>query len=374
MGWRVSTPAPDFAVIGGGIIGCAIARALAARGADRIVVLERGQPGAEASGAAAGVLAVASSRAPRGVVFDLKRASAALFPALAAELGSETGIDVEYSTAGLLDLAFSSREAEQLDRLVARRREQGFRIDLLDADGVRRDYPQVNPAVRRGAHFADDCAVNNTRMVEALQASAAARGVTFCTGAAVTRVDSDRGRVTAIEAGGERWSPGHVIVAAGAWSAAVGALFGVKIPVRVDRGEMMAVRPTAPLPLTLSWRDGYLVPRANGEVLIGSTSTRGASEKIVTAGAAAILLGRAVRMVPGLADAAVVRSWAGLRPLSTLRRPIIGPLRGFANVTLACGHHRSGILLAPITAQLVAELVLHQATTIPIQPFCYRPR
>ena len=366
--------APDFAVIGGGIIGCAIARALAVGGAGRIVVFERGQPGGEASGAAAGVLAVASSRAPRGVVFDLKRASAALFPALAAELGGETSIDVEYSTAGLLDLAFSSREAEQLDRLAARRREQGFRVELLDADGVRRDYPQVNPAVRRGARFADECAVNNTRLVEALHASAAARGVTFRTGTAVTRVDSDRGRATAIEAGGERWSPGHVIVAAGAWTAAVGALLGAKIPVRVDRGEMMAVRPEAPLPLMLSWGDGYLVPRANGEVLIGSTSTRGANEKVVTAGAAATLLGRAVRMVPGLADAAVVRSWAGFRPLSTLRRPIIGPLRGFANVTLACGHHRSGILLAPITAQLVAELVLRQATSIPIQPFCYRPR
>ena len=113
-------------------------------------------PAREASGAAAGVLAVASSRAPRGVLFELKRASAALFPALAAELREETGIDVEYSTAGLLDLAFTSRDAEQLDRLVARRREQGFAVELLDADSVRARHPEVNPAVRRGAWFADD--------------------------------------------------------------------------------------------------------------------------------------------------------------------------------------------------------------------------
>jgi glycine oxidase len=137
---------------------------------------------------------------------------------------------------------------------------------------------------------------------------------------------------------------------------------------------MAAVRPRAPLALTLSWGDGYLVPRRDGEVLIGSTSARGATEKVVTASAAAVLLGRAVRMVPALADAALVRTWAGLRPLSTLRRPIIAPLRGFTNVTLACGHHRSGILLAPITAQLVAELLLRDATSIPLQPFCYRPR
>jgi glycine oxidase len=368
------TLTPDVAIIGGGIIGCAIARALAQRGAGRIIVLERGQLGAEASNAAAGVLAVASSRAPRGVLFELKRASAALFPALAADLEEETGVDVEYSTAGLLDLAFTSREAEALDRLVERRREQGFNIDLLDGDAVRARHAEVNPAIRRGAWFAADRAVNNTRLVEALHVSARARGVEFRLDSAVTRVETQRERVTAVEAGGERLVPGHLIVAAGAWSAAVGALFGVRIPVRTDRGEMVAVRPRTPLGVTLSWRDGYLVPRADGEVLVGSTSLRGATDKLVSAGAAATLLGRAVRMMPALGNAPLVRSWAGLRPLSTLRRPIIGPLRGFANVTLACGHHRSGILLAPITAQLVAELLLDQATTIPIHPFCYRPR
>jgi glycine oxidase len=374
MAWPVPSATPDFAIIGGGIIGCAVARALAIGGASRVVVIERGEPGAEASSAAAGVLAVASSRAPRGVLFDLKRASATLFSALAEQLREETGIDVEYSTAGLLDLAFTSRDAEQLDRLVARRREQGFTIELLDAEAVRARHAEVNPAVRRGAWFADDCAVNNGRLVEALHASARAHGVEFRLGAPVTRIEARSGRVLGVEAGGERVAPAHLIVAAGAWSAEVGALLGVKIPVRSDRGEMIAVRPRTPLGLTLSWRDGYLVPRRDGEVLIGSTSTRGATEKCVTARGAAALLDRAVRMVPALADATVIRTWAGLRPLSTLRRPIIGPLRGFANVTLACGHHRSGILLAPITAQLVADLLLRGATDISLQPFCYRPR
>ena len=374
MAWPVRSATPDFAIIGGGIIGCAAARALAIGGAGRVLVIERGEPGAEASSAAAGVLAVASSRAPRGVLFDLKRASAALFPALAERLREETGIDVEYSTAGLLDLAFTSRDAEQLDRLVARRREQRFAIELLDADAVRARHAEVNPAVRRGAWFADDRAVNNGRLVAALYASARARGVEFRVGSPVTRIDTQAGRVLAVEAGGDRIVPGQLIVAAGAWSAEVGALLGVKIPVRSDRGEMIAVRPRAPLGLTLSWRDGYLVPRRDGEVLIGSTSTRGATEKCVTARGAAVLLDRAVRMMPALADATVVRTWAGLRPLSALRRPIIGSLRGFANVTLACGHHRSGILLAPITAQLVAELLLKGATSMSLQPFCYRPR
>src|SRR5262249_23641286 len=273
-----------------------------------------------------------------------------------------------------LDLAFSSRDAELLDRLVARRQEQGFAVELLDADSVRARHPEVNPAVRRGAWFADDRAVNNVRLAEALHASARAHGVEVRTGAAVTRLVAQHQRVAALEAGGESFVPGHLIVAAGAWAAEIGGLLGVKIPVRADRGEMAAVRPAAPLALTLSWHDGYLVPRRNGEVLIGSTSARGVTEKLVTARAAATLLGRAVRMVPALADAALVRTCAGLGPLSPLRRPIIGPPRGFANLTLAIGHPRSGILLAPITAKLVAELLLHDSPSIPLQPFCYRPR
>lgn len=365
---------PDVAVVGGGIIGCAIARVLARRGAGRVVVIERGAVGQEASAAAAGLLVVTSSRAPRGVLFDLKRAGAALFPPLAAELRAETGIDVEYSAAGVLELAFTSLEAERLERLAVRRREQGHSVERLDGAEVRARHPEINPAVRSGVWFGDDAVVNNGRLVEALAAAGRARGVEFRAGAAVTDIVCRGERVVSLTAGGERIDPGHVVVAAGAWAGEIGALMGVKIPVRPDRGEMIAVRPRVPLALPLSWREGYLVPRGDGEVLIGSTSARGVGEKVVTARGAATLLGLAVRMMPGLAGAALVRTWAGLRPISGLRRPIIGPARRLANVTLACGHHRSGILLAPITAQLVAELILDGATSIDIQPFCHRPR
>jgi glycine/D-amino acid oxidase-like deaminating enzyme len=135
---------------------------------------------------------------------------------------------------------------------------------------------------------------------------------------------------------------------------------------------MLALRPRAPLRHNLSWNDACLVPRADGEVLVGSTSTRGVEEKIVTASSIALLLRRAVRMVPDLADATLLRTWAGLRPLSVLRRPVIGPLRDYENVTLASGHHRSGILLAPITAKIVSELLLQGATSVPIRAFRYR--
>jgi len=373
----VPVASPDVLIIGAGVIGCAIARALALHGAGRIAVVDRGQPGAEASNAAAGVLAVASSRAPRGALFELKRSSAALYPALVDALQSETGQDLGYAAGGLLDLAFTSREAEQLDRLIAKRREDGFRVERLDGDAVRAHYAHINPAVRRGALFADDAAIDNTRLVAALHASAEARGVSFLLGRTVRRLRATGGRISAVELDDATLTPGRVVIAAGAWSPQLMAGLHARLPIGPDRGEMMAVKlraPTPPLPLPMSWRDGYLVPRPGGEVLIGATSAPGEDDKLVTATHAALLLTRAVRMLPALVDAPIVRVWSGVRPQCALGRPIIGPLRGFANVTLAVGHHRNGILLAPITAQLVAELIVHGATSCAIEPFKYRPR
>lgn len=362
----------DFVIAGAGVIGCAIAHALAQAGAGRIIVVERATPGSEASGAAAGLLAVASTKSPRGVLFELRRASAAMFPQLVETLRGETGIDLEYSSHGTLDLAFTARDAARLERLVARRREQGFAAELLDPGQALSHEPAANPTVRSAGHFPDDRSIHNGRFVEALHSAAGRRGVDFRLGSELNGVEYAKGRVSSVRIGVDRVRIGHLIIAAGVWSREVASLLRVNVPVRPDRGEMLALRPKAPLRRILSWNDGYLVPRADGEVLVGSTSARGVEEKVVTASSMELLLRRAVRMVPELADATLLRTWAGLRPLSTLRRPVIGPLRDFENVTLASGHHRSGILLAPITAKLVTELLVQGVTSIPIQPFRYR--
>jgi glycine oxidase len=365
---------PDVAIIGGGVIGCAIAYYLAREGAGRVLVIDRSHPGHEASGAAAGLLAVASSRAPGGVLFDLRRVSAALFPKLVEELRDETGIDTDYRADGLLDLAFTDQEASDLERRVARRVEQEFRAELLDPSTLRKVESDLSEDVRAAALFSDDCSVDSVRLVAALHEAARSRGVEFRVGAAVTSIETAGDRVTAIAAGGERVMPARVVLAAGAWSREIGALFGVKIPVRPDKGEMLAVQTALPLRHSVSWGDGYLLPRSNGELLIGATSERGTFDKQVTEQSVRVLRERAARMVPALRDVSIARSWAGLRPCSTIRRPIIGPLRGYQNVIVATGHHRSGILLAPITGKLVAELIVHRATSISIEPFAYRPR
>jgi glycine oxidase len=363
---------PDVAIIGGGVIGCAIAYELARARAGKVVVIERARPGAEASGAAAGLLAVAASRAPRGVVFELRRTSAAMFPELSAALREESGIDVEYAPWGTLDVAFGAADAERLELHVQRRREQGFPAELLSGDEALAREPTLHRDVHAAALFPGDRAVNGARLVDALRTAAERRGVEFRSGAPLTAVETAGGKVLAIEAGGRQLAPGWLVVAAGAWSGEVGGFLRVKIPIRPDRGEMIALRAATPVRQVVLWNDAYLVPRANGEVFVGGTSARNEWQKKVGAGSVALLIRHAARMAPELTNATLLRGWAGLRPLCALRRPIIGPLRGYSNVLVATGHHRAGILLAPITGKLVAELIAGVAPSVPIHPFCYR--
>jgi len=362
----------DVAIVGAGVIGACIAETLVRSSRLRIALLDRGTPGCEASNAAAGVLAVGSGRARQGVLLELRRLSGAMFPELVERLQQETGIALGYRRDGLISLAFSAAEAAALEELVRHRTAQGFRCEMLAAADLLRLEPAVNPSVRGGTLFPDDRAIHNERFVDALIVAAQQRGVELYPHTPVRSLLRSDGAVK-LELYQGSLEAAVVIVAAGAWSPQLLAPSGVKVPVRPARGEMLAVRPTRwKLTHTLAAGDGYLVPRDGGEVLIGSTTAFDGFEKHVTADGLATLRARAASMVPRIDAAAELRSWAGLRPCSTIRRPIIAALPGWENVILATGHHRNGILLAPITARLVSELVLGLRPSVPMRPFSYR--
>jgi glycine oxidase len=367
-------PQPDVIIIGGGVIGCATAYFLERHYGLGVVLTERGEVGGGASSAAAGVLAVASSRASHGVLFELRRRSAAMFAELVEELQQYSSIDPEYVTSGLLQLAFGPREAASLAALVEKRRTQGFQVDLLDPAAVRRLAPRVGPQVSAGAAFAQDHAINPERFTAALAQAARRCSVRVLSRTEVTAFETGHNRVLRVRAGEQWLSPAKVVIAAGVDSPEVCRLLGVRVPVRPMRGEMLSLRPRFSLPhFTVSWGESYLVPRRSGELVVGSTSEyTGRLE--VTCDGVQTLLRRALRVMPDLAEATLLRTWAGLRPCSTIRRPIISPLPRFDNVVLATGHHRAGILLAPITARLVGELITSQPTTVSLTPFGYRPR
>jgi glycine oxidase len=347
---------PDVLVIGGGVVGCAIARELAGAGRS-VVCVDRGALGGEASSAAAGVVAAASGSEPAGPVLSLRRAGLARFPALAAELADDTGIDVEWTPCGVVGLLLDDADAAAATARVTERTGLGFRVDRLDARALRDLEPNANPAAQGALLFPDDGQVVAERLVEALVASARRRGAEMVAGAEVHGVERDGRRIARVRVNAERLSPGTVVLAAGAWSARVpGVAPGVGVV--PSRGQMLAIRPAAPLcRRILTHGDAFLVPRRGGEVLVGATFEDVGFDKAVTPVGLAALADRIAMVAPAGLDAPVVRTWAGLRPFAPGGGPILGRAPETDNLILASGHHRIGVLCAPPTAAVVAALV-----------------
>jgi glycine oxidase len=360
----------DVLVVGAGVIGCAVARELAG-GGRRVVVVDRGAVGGEASSAAAGVLAVASA-GDEDARLRLRRTSAAAFPELVAALRDETGIEPGWVRAGVTALAFDDADLAALAaRVAAARRADGCAATLLAAGEVVAAEPAASPAAVGGAAFPDDATVVAARFVAALAESARRRGAMLVPGAPVHDAERRGERIARVRVG-ETWvEAGTVVLAAGAWSSAIGPFAG-EVDVAPVRGQMLALR-TARAPRgVLTAGDAFLVPRPDGELWVGATFEPGGFEKAVTPGGLRALVAHVERLAPAAArDGALVRAWAGLRP-SRDGGPVIGRSPRTANLVVATGHHRAGILLAPVTAAAVCACVDGAAPPAEVAPFAPR--
>jgi glycine oxidase len=360
---------PDVAVIGGGVMGCAVALRLAQRGL-AVTVIERGIPGAEASSAAAGILGPQMEADGPGPQLELGLRSRALYPALAAELREATGIDIGYVKSGVL--AVSLDEAGDAE-LAARRTWQtarGLRVETLSAPLLRTHEPNLAAEIGAALRFPDDAQVNARELARAFSQAAAAAGARFLQGRYVRRVVIERGAATGVELDGETLSAGSVVVAAGSWS---GLVEGAGVPatvVRPARGQLVSIETRPPLfrHVVAVHGRGYLVPRRDGTVLAGSTVEMAGFRKEVTVGGLAQILTLARTLVPALADAPVTGTWSNFRPYTEDHLPVLGTtaVRG---LVLATGHFRNGILLAPATAQAIAELVATGESSVDLAPF-----
>ena len=362
------SPSTDVAVIGGGIMGCAVALRLAQRGIG-VTVIERGIPGAEASSAAAGILGPQMEAEGPGPLLELGLRSRALYPALAAELRDLTGIDVGYDRSGVLMVAFDEGGEAALSARRAWQLARGLRVDSLSGDAVRAREPALGPAVRAALTFTDDAQVVARELVRAFSQAAAVAGVRFLTGRYVRRVVVEEGAAVGVELDGEKLAAGTVVVAAGSWS---GLVEGAGVPaavVRPARGQLVAIETRPPLfRHVVAAPGGYLVPRRDGTVIAGSTVEMVGFRKEVTVGGLAAILGLARTVFPALAEAPVAATWSNFRPLTEDHLPVLGAtaVRG---LVLATGHFRNGILLAPITAQAIAELVATGKAPFDLSPF-----
>lgn len=338
----------DVAVIGGGVIGLACAWRAAQRGAS-VMVLDPA-PGSGASHAAAGMLCpVTEVHYGEQPLLALNLASAQLWPSFAAELGGEAGgIDVGYRPEGTIAVAFDDDDLRALEELLRFQRTLGLEVERLPSRDCRSLEPQLSPRVRGGILVNGDHQVDNRRVVAALLVACERAGVRFERRA----VDSVAGVAA-----------GSVVLAAGCWSASL-----AEVPVRPVKGQILrlAFDPAcAPLRRNVrglaAGRAVYLVPRATGELVVGATVEEQGFDTAVTAGAVHDLLRAAIDLVPGVAELEVVESRAGLRPGTPDNAPVIGRSTSDPRVILATGHHRNGILLAPVTADAVAAMLAGEA-------------
>jgi glycine oxidase len=340
------------AVVGGGIIGCATAWELARAGC-AVTLFERSTPGAEASGAAAGILAAVGDT-PDSAYARLALASWRIYPTVVEELRELTGIDVEYVTRGTIYPLFSADDVRRHEARVRGRPETEYGIEVWDAADVRNHEPALASRVRGALFVRADHWVNNQRLVVAYAQAAVDAGVALHAGAAVARVPVEAGRARGVMAEGDLWEADAVVLAAGAWTGDLVGSFGQRLPIEPKRGQMLALGHVPQVLNHCIHGDAvYLVPRPSGELLIGATVERVGFQRAVTAGGIAGLLASAIDLCPALASLPITRTWSGFRPWVPDSLPVLGPWPGVDGLWIATGHYRNGILLAPVTARLM---------------------
>ena len=354
-------------IIGGGIIGCAIAYNLAKRDVKPLLIDKAPTVGTEASWAGAGILTShASTYEPYPT---LCRASLELYPALAKELRTETQIDIEFIQSGTLSVFFNQAEAAGLIGLADRRVKRGFSAEVLTPEQAWQLEPALSKSIVGAVLFPEDAQVRNPRMVTALAKGAAKLGATFRLGNPVTNFVKESGRVIGVVVNGETLYADTFVVAAGCWAGTLMAQLGVPIQIEPVKGQIVLVETM--LPLFQHVVDGlgiYIVPRADGKILLGATVEFVGYDKTATVDGAKQMIDAGIAIAPQLADSTFVQTWAGLRPYAK-KGPLLGYLPGYDNVVLASGHFKNGILLAPITGQLIAELLTTGQLSLPLEPF-----
>jgi len=350
------TASSDVAVIGGGVIGLAIAWRAAQRGLS-VCVLERGELGAGASHVAAGMLAPVTEADPGELaLLQLGLRSARAWPAFAEQLAQAAGVDPGLRRSGALVVARDRDEAEALERELALRIDLGLDVQPLLPSAARRLEPALAPTVRLALDVPGDHSADPRAVVIALAQAARRAGVTLRTGTAVERVERAGGAVTGVVvAGGEVVPAARIVVAAGAWTGAIGGL--PRIPLRPVKGQILRLRDPAGAGLLeriVRFEGGYLVPRGDGRYVLGATMEERGFDTTVTAGGLYELLRDASELVPGVHELIIEEMAAGLRPATPDNAPVLGRDGELEGLVWATGHHRNGILLAPATGALVA--------------------
>jgi glycine oxidase len=353
--------AMKVAIIGAGIVGLGVAWRLAVRGAD-VAVYDRGVAGAGATHAAAGMLAACCEAEPgEEALVALGRESHARWPAFAAELEAVSDIDVELRTEGTLVVASTADDQARLHHHLVFQQKLDLPLEWITAAETRRREPHLAGKLAGAVWSPQDHQVDNRKVVQALRIAAEKAGATIHENAPVKEISIKGPRTDGIIlTDGTHVAADAVVLAAGAWSRSIeGVPAQLRPPVRPIKGQMLSLRmdTAAPLLKHVVWAPGvYLVPRRDGRLIAGATVEEKAFDTTLTAGGLLSLLDAAWRIVPSIEELPIDEMWVGHRPGSRDDAPILGP-GPVDGLVYATGHHRNGILLAPVTSDSIAMLV-----------------
>ncbi len=371
--------AEDVIVIGGGIVGASATYALARRGA-RVTLVDRGDVG-QATASGAGILSPGTSIRPLPAFFAIGLPASAYYDTLLAQLAEDGETETGYAVAGLLHVATSAEEGARLPelaRLFVERRAAGFGqvgdVSEITGDEARARFPALGPAVLGAVATTGAARVDGRLLRDALRRAAERRGARIVIGDAALEIAAAGGRVDAVLVGGERQAAGTVIVAGGAWSAALGEALGVALPVFPQRGQIAHLAlpgsVTGGWPIVVGFHAHYLLTFAPERVVAGATrESESGFDARMTAGGVHEALVEALRVAPGLGGATLVEVRIGLRPASPDGLPLLGWLPGYDNVLVATGHGPSGLQLGPYSGAVVAGLALGEPAPLALEPF-----
>lgn len=347
----------EVLIIGGGIIGCSLAESLSRAGLT-VTLLERGLIGREASWAAAGMLAPQSEMPCAGPYLDFCLASRRLYPAVIERIRTETGIDPQYRDEGMFYIARTESEEKILRERAAWQKPSGLAVEILSAEEARKAEPSLASGFRMAVHFKEDHQLDPRLMTRGYAIAARRLGARLLEYSPVTEILRERNRAVGVVAGGKQFFGKWIILAGGCWSGLIPDL-PFRPPTYPVKGQVLLLQATPSLfKHTLHSVEVYLAPRRDGRIIVGATEEHEAGfDKTVQAGAVAKLLSSAFELVPSLTRAEWADCWAGLRPGTPDRRPIIGE-EGLEGLILATGHFRNGVLLAPLTALRASEFIL----------------
>lgn len=360
----------DVVVIGAGLIGSSIAWRLAQRG-DRVILLDRGEPGSEASWAGAGVLIPAADEVVTPL-FQLYRQSLQSYPGFVAEVREVSGSAFEFRLCGHLVLAFDEAEEQLYSQRLAYQRAADFPAEMLSAEEARRLEPAIHPAVRCALRFPTHGLVDNRALAKGVAFAAVRAGVEIRPHEAARSLVLEGERIVGVETSREAIAADVVVNAAGCWSSELTPwLKGAMMPAK---GEILAFRTWRhPVDHIVSVHGGHasISTRSDGRTLAHATHFNGVYDKEVRGSSIRYLLDVAERAVPGLSNAPVQDTWAGLRPLSADGLPLLGADQR-TGLFWATGHHGNGILGTPVTAEVLVRLVHGEPPPVDVDPFTPR--